>query len=192
VACFAVLAWLNGRLVGDGAGQVALYTIIGLVLALEGPARRWLARRVPWAATLLVNGMIMTIFLWHSTVMMLLVGLAFWKLPAVVAFAPATAAWWWLRLPWLAMYSLVSVPLVLLFARFERPSAAAGPPVPAWRQILGCLLACGGLATLALDGVGGAGWLGLRWVPLLLPFLGAGVAGFGPLGTLLPRVGEGR
>lgn len=38
VACFAVLAWLNGRLVGDGAGQVALYTIIGLVLALLGVA----------------------------------------------------------------------------------------------------------------------------------------------------------
>jgi hypothetical protein len=38
VACLAVLAWLNGRLVGSGAGQVALYTVLGLVLALLGLA----------------------------------------------------------------------------------------------------------------------------------------------------------
>ena len=41
-------------------------------------------------------------------------------------------------------------------------------------------IACAGLAYLALDGVGGDGWLGLRWIPLLLPFVGAGLAGFGP------------
>jgi len=165
---------------------------IGLLLALEAPARRWLARRVPWAATLLVNGMIMTVFLWHSTVMMLLVGLAFWKLPWAVSVAPATAAWWWQRIPWLLAYTAVSVPLVLLFARFERPPARSGPPVPAWRQLSGCLLACGGLAALALDGVGGTGWLGLRWIPLLLPFLGAGVAGFGPLAAAANRAAAHR
>ena len=54
---------------------------IGLVLVVESPVRRWLQRRVPWAATILVNGMIMTVFLWHSTVMILLVGLAFWQAP---------------------------------------------------------------------------------------------------------------
>ncbi|MEW6555543.1 MAG: hypothetical protein AB1384_14815 [Actinomycetota bacterium] len=34
LACFCVLAWLNGRYVGQGAGQVALYTILGLIIAL--------------------------------------------------------------------------------------------------------------------------------------------------------------
>ncbi len=34
LACFALLAWLNGRYVGSGAGQVAVYTLLGLVLAL--------------------------------------------------------------------------------------------------------------------------------------------------------------
>ena len=34
VFCFAVLSWLNGRYVGAGAGQVALYTLLGLALAL--------------------------------------------------------------------------------------------------------------------------------------------------------------
>jgi len=34
LACFAVLAWLNGRYVGSGAGQVATYTLLGLLLAI--------------------------------------------------------------------------------------------------------------------------------------------------------------
>ena len=142
----------------------------------------WLARRVPWAATIVVNGMIMTIFLWHSTVMMLLVGLAFWHLPGVLAQQPDTAAWWWTRPLWIATYAIVTLPFLLVFARFERPSpGGADRPVAVWRQLLGCGIACLGLAMLAMDGIGGTGWLGLRWVPLALPLIGAGIAGFGPL-----------
>lgn len=33
LACFAVLAWLNGRYVGSGAGQVAAFAVIGLAVA---------------------------------------------------------------------------------------------------------------------------------------------------------------
>jgi hypothetical protein len=33
LACFAVLSWLNGRYVGSGAGEVAAYTVIGLLIA---------------------------------------------------------------------------------------------------------------------------------------------------------------
>jgi len=33
LTCFAVLSWLNGRYVGSGAGEVAVYTILGLVIA---------------------------------------------------------------------------------------------------------------------------------------------------------------
>ncbi len=154
---------------------------IGLVLIFERPARMWLARRVPWAATIVVNGMIMTIFLWHSTVMMLLVGLAFWHLPGVLAQQPDTAAWWWTRPLWMAVYAIVTLPFLLVFARFERPAPGSTVPVAVWMQLLGCGVACLGLAMLAMDGIGGTGWLGLRWVPLLLPLIGAGIAGFGPL-----------
>ena len=38
LGCFAVLAWLNGRVVGNGAAQVAVYTAIGFVLTLMGMA----------------------------------------------------------------------------------------------------------------------------------------------------------
>jgi hypothetical protein len=36
VVCFAVLAWLSGRYLGGTAGQVALYTVMGLILLLLG------------------------------------------------------------------------------------------------------------------------------------------------------------
>lgn len=160
---------------------------IGLLLSFEAPARRWLAHRLPWAATILVNGMIMTIYLWHSTVMMLLVGLAFWQLPSVLAPYPATALWWWTRPLWLVAYALACLPFLLVFSRFERPEEG-GRPAPAWRQLLGCAVACAGLATLALGGIGGAGWLGLRWIPLLLPLVGAALAGFGPIPWVVRRV----
>ena len=39
---------------------------------------------------------------------------------------------------------------------------------------------CGGLALLALDGIGGEGWLGLRWWVVLLPLVGAVLAGVNP------------
>jgi hypothetical protein len=158
---------------------------IGLVLVLEAPVRRWLRRRVPWAATILINGMIMTIFLWHSTVMMLLVGLAFWQLPGVLAQHPGTIGWWWTRPLWIFLYALVTLPFLLVFGRFERPATKGDRrPAAVWLQLLGCTVACAGLAMLALDGVGGDGWLGLRWIPLLTPLVGAGLAGFGPLGAV--------
>ena len=160
---------------------------IGLLLCFEAPARRWLAHRIPWAATILINGMIMTIYLWHSTVMMLLVGLAFWQLPAVLASYPATAVWWWTRPLWIGAYAVACLPFLLVFSRFERPEEG-GRPAPAWRQLLGCVVACAGLAILALGGIGGDGWLGLRWIPLLLPLVGAAVAGFGPIPWVVRRV----
>jgi len=155
---------------------------IGLLLTLETPMRRWLERRFTWAATILVNGMIMTIYLWHSTVMMLLIGLAFWKLPSVLVMFPNSTVWWVTRPLWLLAYAVVLLPFLLVFARFERPPDPEGAAPAVWRQLLGGVVACTGLALLALDGVGGEGWLGVRWLPLLLPLVGATVSGFGPLG----------
>jgi hypothetical protein len=117
--------------------------------------------------------------------MMLLVGLAFWQVPAVLAQQPATVGWWLTRPLWIFVYALVTLPFLLVFGRFERPASGAPTrPAAVWLQLLGCTIACAGLAMLALDGVGGDGWLGLRWIPLLTPLIGAGLAGFGPLGTV--------
>jgi hypothetical protein len=74
-------------------------------------------------------------------------------------------------------YLLLCLPFVSLFMRFEnlRARPEAKPP-PAWRLILGSTLACLGLALLAMSGIGADNALGIRIVPLLLPFIGVAIA----------------
>src|SRR5262249_16028440 len=45
----------------------------GLLLAAQAPARRWLAGRAAWTATVAMNGSIMTLFIWHLTATTLVV-----------------------------------------------------------------------------------------------------------------------
>jgi hypothetical protein len=153
---------------------------IGLALALEAPVRRWLERPRPWTATVLINGMIMTIFLWHLTAATLIIGLALQLGGVGLTLEPGSGAWWAARPLWLSVYLAALIAFALIFGRFER-GGAGGPPAAAWRQIVGAVLVCGGLAFLAKDGIGGAGWLGLRWWVVLLPLAGAALAGVNPL-----------
>ncbi len=150
----------------------------GLLLSLETPFRRWLRRARPWTWTVLVNGMIMTVFLWHLTASSLVIGLALLVGGDVgLTLSPGSGAWWAARPVWLLVYALALIPFALVFGRFER--GGAGRPIMAWRPVLGAALVCTGLALLALDGVAGGGWFGLRVWVLALPFVGAAVAGVG-------------
>jgi hypothetical protein len=153
---------------------------IGLALALEAPVRRWLERQAPWTATVLVNGMIMTIFLWHLTASTLIVGLALQLGNVGLAVEPGSGLWWAVRPVWLGIYLVGLALFSLVFGLFER-GGAGGPPAAAWRQVVGAAMICGGLALLALDGIGGGGWLGLRWWVVVLPLVGAVLAGVNPL-----------
>ena len=152
----------------------------GLLLSIEAPMRRWLSRARPWAAVVLVNGMIMTVFLWHLTASTLAIGCALLLDDIGLKMMPGSGEWWALRPVWLFIYLLTLLPFALGFGRFER--GTAGEPIhPSWRLVAGAILICAGLALLALDGVAGDGWLGLRPAVLLLPFAGAVLAGVNPL-----------
>ncbi len=168
-------------------------TQIGTLLSLQGPANRMLAKRTPWAATVLANGMIMTVFLWHSTAMMLLFGVGFLLDGFGLHATPGTSTWWMIRPLWILVFAVGTFPFVMIFQRFERTSGRPALPVPF--LVVGCFLACGGLAKLAMNGVNvvpeGAGYgtpSPIYWVPLALVFVGCGVAGFGPLGALVAKV----
>jgi surface polysaccharide O-acyltransferase-like enzyme len=152
---------------------------IGLVLALEAPMRCWLERPRPWTVTVLVNGMIMTIFLWHLTASTIVIGLALQFGNVGLTLEPGSGAWWAARPIWLGIYLIVLTGFVLLFGIFEH-GGGRGAPAAAWRQIAGAVLMCGGLSFLALGGIGGTSWLGLRWWPVLLPIAGAVLAGVNP------------
>jgi hypothetical protein len=149
----------------------------GLVLSYEAAARRWLARTVPWTATVLVNGTIMTLYLWHATALVLVVGAAWALGGAGLGLAPGGAAWWATRPLWIAVLLAVLAPLVAAFGRFEQRNQRAGlPPPPAAQSVAGALAVCFALAALALGGVGTPGALGIRAGTLLLFFAGAALA----------------
>ncbi|HSL24886.1 MAG TPA: acyltransferase family protein, partial [Acidimicrobiia bacterium] len=108
----------------------------GALLALEEPAHRMLARPRVWAATILVNGRIMTLYLWHLTAMVAVIGgsllLDGWGLRT-----PVVSAEWWLTRPlWMLVLVLATVPFLLVFGRYERPNPDRRPPPPAWRPLL--------------------------------------------------------
>jgi peptidoglycan/LPS O-acetylase OafA/YrhL len=148
----------------------------GLLLALEPAGRRWLQRAAPWTATVLINGMIMTIFLWHMTAMVLAIGLLVVLGGFGLGLEPNTDVWWAARPAWLAGLVLVLVVLATAAARFENPRRRSGDPPPAWRLVGGAVLVCFGLALVAYFGIAGDGWLGLRLAALVPPFAGAALA----------------
>jgi surface polysaccharide O-acyltransferase-like enzyme len=159
----------------------------GLLLALQAPARRWLAGRAAWTATVAINGSIMTLFIWHLTATTIVVLAAYLAGGIGLRLEPGSAEWWWTRLPWVIANAIALAPLVVAFGRFERPRATEGPPAPAWRYVVGALLTCAGLALLAAQGVGGYGKFGLNVWGLALA-----VAGIGLVASKVGRIGESK
>ena len=147
----------------------------GLLLAVEAPARRWLAGRVVWTTTVAVNANIMTLFIWHLTATTLVVLAAYLAGGIGLRLEPGGAEWWWTRLPWLLANAIALAPLVGVFGHFERPRATESPPTPAWRNVVGALMTCAGLALLAGQGVGGYGRFGLNVWGLALTLAGVGL-----------------
>ena len=161
----------------------------GIVLALEAPMQRLLDSARLWTATVLVNGMIMTIYLWHLTAFVAVVAAA-WMLGGTgLDDVPGSGAWWLARPIWFALYIMVLLPLVALFASFER-MGGAGHTVAHWRLVLGLLLICLGLAaTAAISIASPLGVTGVRLWVVALPFVGAALVGFGPVHSLAQRAG---
>jgi hypothetical protein len=149
-------------------------TQIGLLLALEGPIRNWLSNAKVWTVTVLVNGFIMPIFLWHSTVMILTIGTCFWLLPIVLSLEPGSATWWAYRPVWIAAYFAIMMLSLPIFMWLERKlGSGTSKHNSGIAVIVFGLGMCGGLAVLAGVGVTGDGAFGLNWLAILLPLVGA-------------------
>ncbi|WP_091556323.1 acyltransferase family protein [Micromonospora pattaloongensis] len=102
----------------------------GLVLSLRDPVERWLRRRTrPWRMVVAVNSVVLTIFLWHMTAVLLVVG----ALAAVHALPTPpvnSTAWLLWRVPWLLILSVALAVLVAVFGRFELRGGRG--PAPWW------------------------------------------------------------
>ncbi len=141
--------------------KITLFTLgvfqFGLLLAIEGPMRRMLSSVTLWAATVLINGMIMTLYLWHITVLIVIVSLAYLAGGLGMGIEPGTDTWWMTRPLWIGVLYAVLLPVTLLMSPFERLARRAETPIPsAMRQVGGALMICLGVAYLALFGFGSA------------------------------------
>lgn len=108
---------------------------LGLIMLLHNPAQRWLRRRRPWTVVVAANAVVLTIYLWHMTAVLAVVGVLWWinKLPTPRV---GTSAWWLWRVPWLLLLAAALAVLVAIFApvemRANRRSRLLPGLVPAW------------------------------------------------------------
>jgi fucose 4-O-acetylase-like acetyltransferase len=109
--------------------------LVGLVMLARPAVTRWLARPRVWTGVVALNGVIMTVFLWHLTALLVAVLVLLpsgFPQPAV-----GSAAWWALRPVWFAALLALLAGLVAIFGRLERPRPAVarravpGPSTPA-------------------------------------------------------------
>jgi len=136
--------------------------LVGVVMAVRAPVTRWLQRPAVWRAVIAGNSVIMTVYLWHLTALLIVVGIA---LPlGFVQPKPGSASWWLLRPVVFAAYATVLVGLLRVFARYERPVARrdiGGTPLLSRRvrrvvAIVGVLLIV--VATLGFAATGLSGF----------------------------------
>lgn len=91
---------------------------IGLAMLLRDRVSRWLSGVRPWMVVIWVGSVIMTLFLWHQTAMLLAVGALYpigFPQPEL-----GSAQWWLVRPLWLLSLATFLAPLILIFGRFER------------------------------------------------------------------------
>jgi len=130
--------------------------LVSLTMLARERVSKWLQQARPWGAVIAANSMIMTVFLWHLTALLI----------AVVAVYPlgfpqhegGTAAWWATRPVWLAILTVVLAPLVFVFWRFEKPTFTARRERPAPDRaalIVGVSLLVVGMAGFAQGGFAG-------------------------------------
>ncbi|MEU7983354.1 acyltransferase [Streptosporangium canum] len=159
-------------------------TQAGIALWMRDRENRWLQRLGPWTVVVAVNSVIMTLFLWHMTAVVIGV-LALYGTGVMPDATPGSALWLLLRVPWLACLALILALLVAVFGRFEQRTRLRAESMSVVRGVLptaltiagvGAVLA--GLLALALAGLGYHGPAGLPVKVLVAYFGGVAVLGF--------------
>ncbi len=153
----------------------------GLLLALEEPMRRALKGLRLWTVTVLINSMIMTVYLWHITIMVIFAALLYLAGGVGLGIEPGTSDWWWSRPVWIAILFVLLLPVALLLSPIERRGRPADAKIPApARQIAGAIMICLGVALLAMYGYGGGPVERLDIASFLLVIIGSGISGLLP------------
>ncbi|CAN5543906.1 acyltransferase family protein [soil metagenome] len=109
---------------------------------------RWLERSTrAWKLTIAAKVVAMSVYLWHMTAAVLVVGVAYLVglLPSV---EPGTTAWWWTKIPFLLLNLAVLIPLVKRVAPIEQKALLGG--TTEWRWGIPSMLATAALLSLSV------------------------------------------
>jgi len=146
-----------------------------LVLLAEPALTRLMTNLRAWTAVVLVSARIMTLYLWHLTAMVIVIGFALLVDGWGLGLEPLTGVWWLTRPIWFVVVAVPTLALVAVFGRYERPEPDDRPAPRAWQPVLAVLLVCAGLGFLAAVGI--ADDEGLNGLVLSLPVIGVVVGG---------------
>jgi surface polysaccharide O-acyltransferase-like enzyme len=135
----------------------------GVVLLVEPLGHRLVAGAKAWAVVVAFNARIMTVYLWHVTAMVAVIGVALLAGGRGLAVEPLTTSWWLTRPVWYVVLGTVTGGLVALLGRFETQDVDPRPAPPLWRPVAAVVGVCAGLGALAVLGIADAdglhGWL---------------------------------
>lgn len=90
---------------------------LGVILLLREPVARWLRRPRVWKLVVAANSVVLTVFLWHMTALLVVLGLL--RAFDVRLLTEPTAAWWLQRPLWVIGPAAALAVLVAIFGRFE-------------------------------------------------------------------------
>lgn len=98
---------------------------VAVAMLLRPAVERWLQKRRVWKGVVSMNAVAMTLFTWHMTALVAVLGI--YRALGHDTLHRPTADWWAQRPLWLLAPGVVLAVLVALFARFELPGARRRP-----------------------------------------------------------------
>lgn len=150
----------------------------GLLLAIEKPMQRLLASKRVWTLTVIVNTMIMTIYLWHMTILIAVLGISYLTGGIGLTVEPGSALWWWTRPLWLLFLAVLLVPVALLLSPLERQARPKDAATPSRLRLIGGAVMVGlGISIATLFGFNGSLFSLLHTGPIVLLLAGAVICG---------------
>ena len=118
--------------------------------------QRFLTSLRAWTCTVIINTMIMTVYLWHMTVLLLVLGASYFAGGFGLGVTIGSAEWWLTRPLWLALLAVLLIAVSLLLSPLERVARHKDAPVPAaWRLVGGAMMAGTGITLATLMGLDG-------------------------------------